>query len=188
MTGTSDSGKRYALGAAALWASFWVLHNALPYVQLRDDSCQTMFSQLDQGANWNNHVFMPQTAFGDLYRYVELREVTVTEDARHERDWLLIEWLRAPSHAFNMEALRVANAQLCEAHGVSFSYRTLDVPRSHAMIGATLRARNEVRTHLRAETPFEHLEDACSDARWSSPHTLIPVRLYETDFPLAELP
>jgi hypothetical protein len=188
MTGTSDSGNRYALIAGALWAAFWSLHNALPYLQMRDDSCQTMFSSLDQGADWNNHVFMPQHAVGDLFRYVELRDVTVTDDARDARDRMLTDWLSVPSHAFNMEALRVTNANLCEAHRVSFRYRTLDVPRAHALIGATLEARDEVRTRLRAATPFVAVEDACSEPRWSSPHWLIPVRLYETDFPLAVLP
>lgn len=185
MTETADSAKRYALLAGGLWAACWGLHNALPYLLLRDDSCQTMFSSLDQGTDWNNHVFMPQFAVGDLYRYVELRDVTITGEARDERDWMLSTWLSVPSHAFNMEALRVVHARLCEAHRVSFHYRALDVPRSHAMIGATLHARDEVRMQLRAETPFVYVADACSDPRWSSPHMLIPVRLYETDFPLA---
>ena len=186
MTGTLESGTRSAWIASALWGALWSLHNALPYVQVRDDSCQTMFSSLDQGADWNNHVFMPQASWGDLWRYVELNEVEVTADARDERDAMLAEWLSVPSHAFNMEALRVVNARLCEAHGVSFSYRPVEVPASHALIGASLHTRDEVRSRFRAATPFVHVADACSDARWSAPHRLIPVRLYETDFPLVE--
>jgi len=186
MTGTFESGKRCGWIAAALWAALCSLHNALPYLHVRDDSCQTMFSSLDQGVDWNNHTFMPQTSWGDQWRYVELHDVAIEGDARDEREAMLSEWLSAPSHAFNMEALRVVNAQLCEAHRISFSYRAVDVPASHALIGASVHSRDEVRTRFRAATPFAHVEDACRESRWSSPNRLIPVRLFETDFPVRE--
>lgn len=186
MTGTSESGKRCGWIAGALWAACCALHNALPYAHLRDDSCQTMFSSLDQGADWNNHLFMPQLSWGDQWRYVELQQVAIEGDARDERDAMLSEWLEAPSHAFNMEALRVVNAQLCEAHRVSFSFRPIEVPASHALIGASVHARDEVRTRFRAATPFVQVADACRDPLWSAPHRWIPVRLFETDFPLRE--
>ncbi len=102
---------------------------------------------------------MPQRPLADLWRYLTDVEVVVSpEPAPHEQ--LLVDWLSQPERELNTEATRVVVAQLCDAgHRVAMRYREVGDP--------------SVRS-----TP-----DACDEPSLSEPTSLLPVRLYETDFP-----
>lgn len=140
------------------------LNNLLPYVGLRDDSCQTMFSSLAWWEHGNNHLFMPQRMLSDLWAYRYDVEATLQpppEGYGRARD--LERWLKQPNRALNTEALRVVLRQLCDrGHRVSLTW--------------TDRRGPDRRPHRRSAP------DACADPSLSSPHGWIPVRLYETDF------
>lgn len=144
-----------------LLCSLQALHNLLPYAGLRDDSCQTMFSGLEWGAHWNNHLFMPQRMVGDLWAYHSDVEASVEPAAPAlGRDAHLVEWLDQPERALNTEATRAVVQQLC-ARGYRVRMRWRD--------GVDRRTRE--------------VEDACAAADLSTPRWWIPVRLYETDLP-----
>ena len=135
------------------------LHDLLPYVGLRDDSCQTMFCGLEWRADENNHWFMPQRALADSWSYLTDVEVEISPapDAHGRR---LLGWLVQPERQLNTEATRVVVDQLCDAgHQVAMRYRRV----------------GEVALH---STP-----DACREPTLSAPRSIVPVRLYETDFP-----
>lgn len=135
------------------------LHDLLPYVGLRDDSCQTMFCGLEWRADVNNHWFMPQRALADSWSYLTEVEVDVSP-APGEHARRLVRWLEQPERELNMEATRVVVAQLCGAgHRVAMRYRRVGDPTARS-------------------TP-----DACREPSLSAPRSLVPVRLYETDFP-----
>ncbi|HJL16891.1 MAG TPA: hypothetical protein RMH99_14600 [Sandaracinaceae bacterium LLY-WYZ-13_1] len=136
-------------------------HNALPYLGLRDDSCQTMFSGLTYEARANNHHFVPQRAVSDLWRYVTDVEARI-EPAQpaSARVGYLRDWLNAEDRRLNTEALRAVVWQICDAgHRVRLRYRD---PVTGRMAQA---------------------ENACDVERLSSPRWAVPVRLYETDLP-----
>lgn len=145
---------RVALGALA---TLLAINNAFPYFGLRDDSCQAMFSSLEWGEGWNNHLFMPQRMSSDLWR--GWRDVHADVRGRldgHEQD--LVRWLNQERRELNTEAMRAVIAQLCaRGHRVRLRYR-----------------------HPAEDTP-RVTSDACGVPELSSPHAWIPVRLYETD-------
>lgn len=143
------------------WAALLVVNNSLPYVGLRDDSCQTMFCGLEWGEHWNSHLFMPQYALSDLWAYLDVTDVAITPTPTEPRLVAIARWLTRPERDRNTEALRVAVSQLCAAgHHVSLRTRRTD-----------------------GEQPVIEHPDACRDASVSAPHAWIPVRLYETDIP-----
>jgi hypothetical protein len=172
--GRGERTARWAIGA---WALLWIGHDALPYLGLRDDSCQTMFSSLEWGLgeggrSWNNHLVVPQHMVGDLWTALELSDVSVEGEPRDARERALVRWLRQPDRALNAEALRVVVDQLCEAHRVSFSYRRrLGEPSGDWGLP-------------RVDTPLVRVDDACGDPALAEPHRWVPVRLFETDYPI----
>ncbi len=150
------------LGVVVLaWAALLFVNNSLPYVGLRDDSCQTMFCGLEWGERWNSHLFVPQHALADLWAYVDVTEVEITPSPADPELVAIGEWLTRPERDRNTEALRVAVRALCDGgHHVSLATRRTD-----------------------GERPGIRHEDACADPAVSAPWSLIPVRLYETDIP-----
>lgn len=172
--GKGERAARWAIGA---WALLWIGNDALPYLGLRDDSCQTMFSSLEWGVgeggrSWNNHLVVPQRMVGDLWTALELRDVSVEGAPRDARERALVRWLGREHRALNAEAVRVVVDQLCAAHHVSFSYRR----RLGAPTGAW--------GLPPVETPLVRVGDACAAPELSAPHRWIPVRLFETDYPI----
>lgn len=144
-------------------AALLALNDALPYVGLRDDSCQTMFSSLEWGEDWNNHFFVPQRAVSDAWAYLDLRDVAIEPPAGDRRSRFVAEWLEAQGREHNTEAVRVAVDQLCAmGHRVSFAARRSD----------------------RRDQRFTRHEDACGVPTLSAPHRWLPVRVYETDVPV----
>jgi hypothetical protein len=155
------------LGAVVVaWALLLAANDALPYLGLRDDSCQTMFSGLEWGERETNHLFLPQHAVSDVWAYVEIRDLALTPRPGDGRLVSIAAWLERPERALNTEALRVATRQLCDG-GIAVSLATRRTDGRRGWI--------------------EH-RDACADPSVSSPHARVPVRLYETDIPLRERP
>jgi len=143
------------------WVLLVAANDLLPYVGLRDDSCQTMFSGLEWGERWNTHLFFPQHAVSDVWAYLEIAEVEITPTPAEPRLVAIAAWLSRPDRDRNTEAVRVAVAQLCQAHlHVGFASRRTD-----------------------GEHPLLRHDDACREPALSSPHRWLPVRLYETDIP-----
>lgn len=139
-------------------ASLQITNNLLPYVGMRDDSCQTMFSGLSWQERSNNHLFMPQRMLTDLWVfYIDVEARVHPEPEGRSRE--LVHWLRRDDIQHNAEAVRVAVEQLCE--------RGYDVRLSYRPVGG------ELTTNA----------DACADPRLSSPHSWIPVRLYDSHYP-----
>ncbi len=171
-------GERAARWAIALWALLWIVHDSLPYVGGRDDSCQTMFSSLEwgvaaDGSSWNNHLVVPQHMLFDAWVNVELGEVVIDGELRDARERALARWLSREGRDRNVEALRVAIDQLCEHHGVTLAYRVEPVaPKGDWGPAAEV-----------VVPPFGPAHDACADPWISAPRWWLPVRLYETDFP-----
>jgi hypothetical protein len=147
----------------AVWASLLALNDSLPYLGLRDDSCQTMFSGLEWSERGNNHAFVPQHAVSDVWAYVETSELEISPPPS-ARLAQIADWLERPGRVRNTEALRVAIRQLCDG-GVRVSLTT---------------------QRIDGGEPVRHA-DACSDPSVSSPHAWVPVRLYETDLPTPEV-
>lgn len=148
-------------------ASLLAINDSLPYVGLRDDSCQTMFSGLEWSERSNNHFFVPQHALSDVWSYVDVRDVRIEPAPGERRLRFVAEWLERPDRRRNTEALRVAIDQLCaEGHRVGLEVRP---------------------SHRALEEPFVHHADACRVASLSAPHRWLPVRVYETDLPALEL-
>jgi hypothetical protein len=142
-------------------AMLLVANDLLPYVGARDDSCQTMFSGLEWSEEGNNHHFMPQWMVTDLWRYYDDVHVELDPAATDERAAHLLMWLNQEGHRKNAEAIRVVVRQLCDrGHRVTMSY--VDGQ------GA----------------PKTDVADACDDPRLSDPHAAIPVRLYDSHYPL----
>lgn len=136
-------------------------NDALPYLGLRDDSCQTMFSALNWGERWNNHLFVPQHAVSDLWAYLAVTDVAIAPGPVTEREALVAEWLTRPDRLRNTEALRVAVRTLCDGgHRVGMTVHRSDL-----------------------EDPIVRHEDACAVPALSRPNALLPVRVYETDVP-----
>ena len=152
--------RRLALFVAGLCALL-VVNDSLPYLGLRDDSCQTMFSGLDWTATENNHLFVPQHAVADLWAYFTDVHATLepAQPASAEVGYLA-EWLDQPDRRLNTEALRASVRQICDAgHAVRLTYRDPETGR------------------------LETAPNACEVERLSAPAWWIPVRLYETDLP-----
>lgn len=140
------------------------VNDALPYVGLRDDSCQTMFSSLEWGEDWNNHVFVPQRAVSDLWAYLVVTEVAITPPPASGTEAVVAEWLTRPDRQRNTEAVRVAVRRLCDGgHRVAMTVHRADL-----------------------DDPRVRHDDACAVEALSRPHALLPVRVYETDLPIDE--
>lgn len=141
--------------------SLQAANNLLPYVGLRDDSCQTMFCGLEWWPRRNNHFFVPQRMVGDLWAYhTDVHAELIPPPEGPGRAQYLSDWLGQEDRALNTEATRAVIAQLCaRGHAVRMSY-----------VEAVSGDRREV-------------DDACEVPSLSEPSWWIPVRLYETDFP-----
>lgn len=133
-------------------------NNLLPYVGMRDDSCQTMFCGLDWHERSNNHYFMPQHMLTDLWIfYIDVDAEVTPEPTGRERD--LTQWLKRDGIQHNTEAIRVAVRQLCDAgYSVRLSYR-------------------------RQGGELQEAADACEVPHLSEPHSFVPVRLYDSHYP-----
>ena len=145
--------------ALGVFGVLLVTNNTLPYLGLRDDSCQTMFSALTWGEDGNNHVFMPQLMLSDLWDYYVDVEATIDpEPPDYGRDKTLFMWLNRDERALNTEAVRVVVDQLCRrGYRVSLSYAKKGI-----------------------EDRFVY-EDACEVPHLSEPIRWLPVRVYESD-------
>ena len=148
------------LGAfVVVFSALLAANNLLPYLGLREDSCQAMFSGLGSGPTSNNHLFMPQRSVGDRWQYLRDVSVEVDPPPATERTAYLAGWLGREDRRLNTDAVRVVVWQLCrEGHAVRLSYRE--------PIGGRI----------------EQDAHAC-EGRFGSPSWWIPVRLYETDVP-----
>lgn len=151
--------RRLAIFIATLGLALFV-NNAFPYLGLRDDSCQAMFSGLEWAASTNNHVFVPQYALSDRWAYHTEVSAELTPVAEpFTRAAYLERWLNQSERRLNTEATRAVVRQVCDAgHTVRMSYRDPEGRRHEGV-------------------------DACGDDTLSSPAWWIPVRLYETDIP-----
>ncbi|GAB5547528.1 MAG: hypothetical protein RLO52_31950 [Sandaracinaceae bacterium] len=152
--------RRALFAAVAIVGALQVTNNSLPYLGLRDDSCQTMFSGLSWEDGGNNHLIAPQRMLSSLWIFYIDLEVDVTPEPRAGRLGDLVEWLRRDGIQHNDEAMRVAIRQLCDAgHAVAVARRPA------------------------AGGPVQRTDDACADPRFSAPHAWIPVRLYDSHYP-----
>jgi hypothetical protein len=143
------------------WALLLAANDSLPYLGLRDDSCQTMFCGLEWGERWNSHFFLPQHAMSDVWAYLDVTDVEIAPEPQDARLASVARWLRLPERDRNTEAVRVAVSQLCAGgHHVALSTRRTDG--EHAVV---------------------RVSDACSEPSLSAPHSWVPIRLYETDIP-----
>jgi hypothetical protein len=148
--------RRRAIAFGALLCLALTVNNLLPYLGVRDDSCQTMFSGLDWAAESNNHLFVPQHAVSDLWRYwYDVRVELDPPAPEHGRVADLRGFLDQPTRRLNDEAVRVVVRQICE--------------RGH-VVRLTRRAARDAEVEV--------IEDACADPRLA-PRWWIPVRLYE---------
>lgn len=134
------------------------VHNLSPYVGLRDDSCQAMFSRLDyRDGRSNNHLVLPQHALWDGWRYHD--DLTVAVSPTPAGDAATVHtWLTRPDKRRNTRAVRTAVRHLC-------------------------RSGHQVALEVRQDGVTEAIEDACSEPRFSEPRLWIPTRLFETDIP-----
>ncbi len=154
--------ERTLTAAIAVWAGMLAINNSLPYLGLRDDSCQTMFCDMAWGEDWNTHYFIPQHAVSDVWASLEIRDVVIDPPPETRRARALARWLTEPDRVRNTEAIRVAIWRLCgEGHSVSLDARRTD-----------------------GEHALEHYDDACAHDALSAPHLWVPVRLYATDTPV----
>lgn len=147
-------------------ATLLVANNLLPYVGLRDDSCQTMFSGLEWYPAENNHYLMPQVMVSDIWRfYAEVHAELGPPAPEFGRAADLLAWLNRPGREKNAEAVRAVVRQLCDrGHRVAVSYR--------------LARGDEASTAA----------NACDVPMLSDPHDAVPVRLYASDYPLRPAP
>jgi hypothetical protein len=113
----------WVAGFVVLVGGLLTLNNLLPYVGMRDDSCQTMFSGLNWTARSNNHAFMPQRAIGDRWVYLVGVEASIDPVPSNARDRHLARWLDRPDRRLNIDAVRAVVRQLCEEHEVEITYR-----------------------------------------------------------------
>ena len=143
-----------------------VINNLLPYIGLRDDSCQTMFCGLEWASRSNNHFFVPQHMVGDLWAYhTEVHAELTPPPEGPGRVQYLNDWLNQENRALNTEATRAVIAQLCaRGHAVRMEYV-------------------EAVSHRARE-----VENACDEPALSAPMWWMPVRLYETDYPVEPNP
>ena len=157
--------------AVACWALLIAANDSLPYLGLRDDSCQTMFCSMGWGQDWNSHFFVPQITLSDLWASWDTREVEIEPWPTEQRLRYVAEWLADDAREKSTESTRVVVDQLCSAgHRVSFW------------------ARRSVHEGDPPAEPYVHYADACSVPMLSAPHRWIPVRLYDTDSRGFDLP
>lgn len=136
-----------------------IANNLLPYLGLRDDSCQTMFSGLTWGPGENNHYLVPQRMVSDLWDYYTGVHATLDPPApEHGRVHDLEAWLNQDPRRLNTEAVRAVVRQLCDrGHRVALRYRAHGQQRQSA--------------------------NACLEPHLSEPHAWIPIRLYDSHVP-----
>ena len=137
-------------------------NNLLPYLGVKDDSCQAMFSKLDYGdgvSKGNNHLFVPQAWVTDLWDgWFDVRATLDPPAPKDSFAGQLQGWLNTPERQLNREAVRVVVWQLCGlGHEVHLSMED------------------------RLGRPFRG--PACAEPSLSRPHLWIPVRLYEPSAP-----
>ena len=151
---------RWSRGYIIALGALLCLNNLLPYVGLRDDSCQTMFSGLRWSDEGNNHHIAPQHMLSDLWDYYTDVHAELDPPApEHGRAEGLERWLNQEERELNTEAVRAVVRQLCDrGHRVSLRYR------------------------LRERT-FRS-DDACREPRLSEPHAWIPIRLFDSHIAL----
>ncbi|MCA9605358.1 MAG: hypothetical protein KC619_07175 [Myxococcales bacterium] len=149
----------WPLAWIALLSLALIVNDLLPYVGLRDDSCQTMFSGLEPEEASNNHYLAAQRTWSDIGRYYT--DVSATLEPPPEpytRAADLHAFLQQPERELNAEAVRVVVRQLCDrGHRVDLRYRDRRVAR--------------------------HAPDACGEPALSRPHAWIPVRLHDSHIP-----
>ncbi|MEM9071699.1 MAG: hypothetical protein AAGE52_24535 [Myxococcota bacterium] len=144
----------------ALLAITLSANNLLPYLGLRDDSCQTMFSSLHWSDEGNNHLYMPQHMVSDIWSgYVDVSATLDPPPEGYGRVKDLHDWLSQENRVLNTEAVRVVVRQICDrGHAVALRYRRSP------------------------EGPLEEAANACGEPTLSEPHWWVPIRLYETDY------
>jgi hypothetical protein len=141
----------------------WVLfatHNFLPYLGLRWESCQTMYSGLRTGRSGNNHLFVPQWSLSSVNTYyrvatLEIQPPPTASDPSELRS-LGAAIKQLPDVTVNDEALRRIVHTACRANRrVKLDYRTVEGDRIAVSV-----------------------DDACRDPRFQ-PRRWFPVELYD---------
>jgi hypothetical protein len=139
------------------WVAF-AIHNFLPYLGLRWQSCQTMYSGLRTGRTTNNHLFVPQWSLSSVNTYYRV--------ARFELD--------PPVPASETSDLRFIPEAIKDLSNVVVSDEGL-----RRIVHNACRARRTVRLDYRTmEGDRVTLDDACLDSRFQ-PRAWLPVELYD---------
>jgi hypothetical protein len=142
-----------------IWGLFAV-HNFLPYLGVRWESCQTMYSGLRTGRSGNNHLFLPQWSLSSVNTYyrvaaLEIQPPPTASDPAELRS-LGDAIKQLPDVVVNDEALRRIVHTACRAkRRVKLDSRTVEGDRIAVS-----------------------LEDACGDPRFQ-PRRWFPVELYD---------
>jgi hypothetical protein len=158
---TSDRRGRRLLPATMFltWALF-AAHNLLPYLGIRWESCQTMYSGLRTGRSTNNHLFMPQWSLSSVNTYYRVGTLEVHPPP-------------AESDAPEIRSLGDAIKQL---PGVVVNDEAL-----RRIVDTACRARRRVKlaySSVEGERMAVSLNDACGDPRFQ-PRRWLPVELYD---------
>jgi hypothetical protein len=141
------------------WGLF-AAHNFLPYLGLRWESCQTMYSGLRTGRWGNNHLFLPQWSVSSINTYYRVAEIEIhpppaasdPSELRSLGDAIK----QLPDVVVNDEALRRIVQTACQANRrVKLDYHTVEGDRIAVS-----------------------LDDACRDRRFQ-PRRWFPVELYD---------
>jgi hypothetical protein len=117
------SASSWARKRATLLCVAYFVNNALPYVGLRFEGCQTMFSGLITLGRSNNHWFMPQLFDGSPDDYISDLQVKIAPQPLREDDLRLLSWMRRGPVRHNFEAVKWAVWRLCRRltlQGVQF--------------------------------------------------------------------
>lgn len=156
--------RRRLLAFVVTWGVLLSVNNLLPYAGIRDDSCQTMFSELEWWQDGNNHLFMPQVTMSDAWdHYYDVSAEVTPEPSAGALPWEeeeLVRWLNQDERQLNREALRVVVDRLCG--------------RGHALA---------LRWRERPSSPRRATDDACAEPTLRDWNGWIPIRRYETDLP-----
>jgi len=132
------------------------IHNLLPYLGLRFESCQTMFSNLRLSPNGqlNNHLVTGQFRISDLGTYLNLKELSIIWRSppsliEEEKELFL-----KKSRWVNTEALRWILKSICNRAEIISASVTQDL------------------------LTYQRINNLCDDPIYTTPHWLIPIQLY----------
>ena len=135
---------------------FFLVHNFLPYLGLRFESCQTMFSNLrfSPSGNLNNHLVIGQFKLSDLGTYLNLVELKIIWRSPPSAIERQKELFLRNSRWVNTEALHWILSSLCSRVEFISASVTLDLLR------------------------YQKINNLCGDSSYLTPHWWIPIQLY----------